>query len=351
MGANDMLEDAQDTTYETYAPGVVPDPTGNSGAARTVRVPTMFCRYEYESSYDDNSFCKDITVDQVATLTDGGQKWSVVATFRPNEPNESSNDSNSDPTLRPALVSWDRETFREEAQHGIPVKNTESDLTPEGEVTTHTKQRGEHDHTEDPVEIRNTAGGLYESPVEVIKTRSVVVVTFNVSDLKVASEVVSKYQGTVNKTDYFIHGDGQENNKITVKAGTGLTREVVVSEQQTEGENTFYKVQFRIAIEPRTWVHKAVERGRGHLVLIDAVDQGFSDPEGNPLPVPDDQKKYETLYEADYITLSEDGQLVEAHANGELAPTVTTDWVVYAQEDYAGLVFTSPPTEADDPCP
>ena len=326
MGANEMLADSQSTTFATYTP----DPTGRSGQARTVKVPTMFCRYEYESSYDENSLCKSITVDQVATLTDGGQKWSVVATFRPNELNESGNDSHGNPSLRPALVTWDRETFREEVQHGIPEH-------PSGEGTVdRPKQAGEDGEA---VEIRNTAGGLYESPVEVIKTRSVIVVSYKVLDLNAASKAVSKYQGTINKEEFKIYTDGQDQNHITVQAGTGLTREVLVSEQHTESSYNYYTVQFRIAIEPRGWLHQAVERGREHLVSTDGSDES-----GEPQPA-------RLEFAGDYVTLDKDGHKVGLDDDGNLPDTTTTNWTVYARESYSGLPFTTAPEPAADPCP
>ena len=327
MGAEAVLTDAQYDTWDSSLPI-------KGGTTRTVKVPNMFCKWEWfgtgltASNSDEHSLCKDITLDQVATLADGGQKWSIVANFRPGDPNETDKDANTTPTSRPARVTFDRETFREEGQHGVPQPRGGDEET--GEKP---KQAGE-DGKE--VEIRNSAGGLYDAPVEVIKTRSVIVVTYNVADLKTASEAVSIYQGTINRTDYTIYTGAEEsgkNNIIRVAKGTGLTREVVVSEQQTEGSESFYKVTFRIAIEPRRWIHRAVERGRQHIKPGTGSNEA-----GEPA-------ESEVVYESEYVTLDANGQVVEVDKDGNLPATTTTDWVVYHQVNYNGLPFTqAPPT-------
>ena len=327
MGAEDVLTDSQEDDWAASVPV-------KGGTARTVKVPKMFCRYEYggigaaASSYDDHSVCKDIALDQVATLADGGQKWSIVANYRPKETNESDSDAATTPVDRPAKVTFDRETFREEVQHGTPSLPPASAGEEGGTPRQASEDGGE-------VEIRTTAGGLYESPVEVIRTRSVIVVTYNVGDLKVASDAVTKYQGSINTEGYTIHTKpgGDAKDTIQVAAGTGLTREVVVSEQQTEGSHSFYRVTFRIAVEPERWIHRAVERGRQHIQHGEGSDES-----GNPTPA-------DIIQESEYVTLNRDGSIVEIDDDGNLPATVTTEWVVYRQVNYSGLPWTkAPPT-------
>ena len=299
--------------------------------AGDLQVPGLWDTYAYPKNatpteVDEWSFCRAITAQKEADISGGGEKWIVTTTHRPLDDGEKEEDKAVLPWDRPAQISWDREVFREEVEFSdTKPEFSKSKLTRSGRDKT-----GAVSDIEGPWEIVNTAGGLYEDPLEVPKTRGVLVISKNVQSLAEVISFSTLCDNAINKTNWNVGG-------FVCLARHAICREVRASDIKTEGDNQFYTVVFRIAIAElnHPFVVPKVERGRTWKAQ-EVID-------GETVPLLDKEPPFHQIYLSDengeYQYLDENGYRLSKERVEE-GDFVVTEWPIYKEISFAGIPTT-----------
>lgn len=298
--------------------------------AGDLQVPALWDTYAYPKNatpteVDGWSFCRAITAQKEADISGGGEKWIVTTTHRPLDDGEKEEDKAVLPWDRPAQISWDREVFREE----IEFSDTAPEFASSGR-TRATTGKYQLKGGQNLWEIVNTAGGLYEDPLEVPKSRGVLVISKNVPFLSRAIGYSTKYDNAINQDPWNVGGS-------TCLRRHAICREVRASDVKTEGDNQFYTVVFRIAIAElnHPFVVPKVERGR--------VWKAQEVIDGETVPLLSKEPPFYQFYNSDengeYQYLDENGYRLseERVAEGDF---VVTEWPIYKEVSFAGIPTT-----------
>ena len=201
-------------------------------------IPALWYSYVFRGDHDFWSFAKDFSVKQNST---NAYRWSVEATYSPIEDGEEEEDQVFPPWDRPAKYSVDREVYTrilEQDVHGW--------------------------------QIVNTAGKMYDEPLEQEASRGVVVIQKHVQTLGEVANYIAKFSDAVNKGLWHMGG------QYVAHPRTALCRDVTASEIKSEADGDdlykFYTVTFRIALKSNlsrgtfpsaenTWDRAILERG------------------------------------------------------------------------------------------
>ena len=344
---NYLMHSTQDAAIDdrgraTYTTKFLVETDSNMGPASVVngaqnmssglKVPGLWDTYSYPMlaefpEVDYWSFCRDIRAAKESDLANGGQKWIVTTTHRALDPGEEKEDSTENPVLRPAKFHWDKEVYREE----VSIAQIYQQKT--GETVSDSPWQGNG-----LVEIRNTAGGLYERPFEVVKTRSVLVITKNYQTLNDVLTKTTTFQGKINNSDWKIGANGP-----TVLARHALCREVTSSPMNTEPKGdgyswTFYTLVFRISLNDKPWVESVPERGRSYWV----PDVKAGEDARELTPADDrDFVKLEYTENGEFVNLDADGKKQfhqeKRHLSDAPPDPCVTDWLVYPEANFATM--------------
>jgi hypothetical protein len=141
-------------------------------------------------------------------------RWQVDVSYKPLGEGEEEDDTILPPWDRPAKYSVDREVY------------------------TRILERDIHGW-----QIVNTAGKMYDEPLEQEASLGVVVIQKNVHTLNEVANYIANFSDAVNKGSWNMGG------QYIARARTALCRDVTASEIMTEAEYKFYTVTFRIALK------------------------------------------------------------------------------------------------------
>lgn len=223
-----------ETDDPEYGPNsVVEDALAFGG---TTPLPDLWTAYKFRGDSSPFSFSRSYRVQQ---NPENLMRWTVEVSYLPLQPGEKEDDKIQPPWDRPAKYSVDREVYSrilEQDIHGW--------------------------------QIVNTAGKMYDEPLEQEASRGVIVIQKNVQTLDQVARYIANYSDAVNKGVWLVGGQGG----YTAYPRTALCRDVTSSEIMTEGDNEFYRVTFRIAIKSNpsksnasrsetTWDRAILERG------------------------------------------------------------------------------------------
>ena len=205
-------------------------------------MPALWYSYEFRGDRDIGSFAKDFSVKQSSS---NAYRWLVEVTYSPMDEGEEEDDQVFPPWHRPAKYSVDREVYTrilEQDVHGW--------------------------------QIVNTAGKMYDEPLEQEASRGVVVIQKHVQSLGEVANYIAKFSDAVNEGAWHMGG------QYVALPRTALCRDVTASEIKSEadGDNQykFYTVTFRVALKANksststmgsvpsaenTWDRAILERG------------------------------------------------------------------------------------------
>ncbi len=201
-------------------------------------IPRLWEHYRFRGDESLYSHAREFSVKQnrVNLL-----RWQVDVSYKPLGEGEEEDDTILPPWDRPAKYSVDREVY---------TRILEQDI--------HGWQ------------IVNTAGKMYDEPLEQEASRGVVVIQKNVHTLNEVANYIANFSDAVNKWSWHLGG------QYIARARTALCRDVTASEIMTEAEYKFYSVTFRIALKANksgspmmgsvpsaeeTWDRAILERG------------------------------------------------------------------------------------------
>ena len=240
--------------------------------------------------------------------------WTCEVTFTPLQPGEHEDDKVVDPSHRPAKFSVDREVYS---------KILEKDI--------------------DGKQIVNTAGRMYDEPLEQESTRGVLVIQKNVPDLFHVMDYVGKFSDAVNKKSW----GPQAAPGLVVKPRQALCRDVSAGELQTEGDFQFYTVTFRISLKQgdETWDRSVLERGyRYYPSDVIKLAEGADDtppPEDDEPPELNAEQKAAAKAMLDAVQDDSGAEPVLLDADGGRlaagADAIFTDWRTQREEDFSGI--------------
>jgi len=195
-------------------------------------IPGLWFSYEFKGDRSPFSFSRSYKAKQnVVNL----KRWTVEVTYIPLGDGEEEDDQLFPPWARPAKYSVDREVYTrilEQDVHGW--------------------------------QIVNTAGKMYDEPLEQEASRGVVVIQKHVQTLGEVANYIATFSDAVNKGVWHMGATTTPTTRpdqYVAHPRTALCRDVTASEIQSEADGDtlykFYSVTFRIALKSN--------RGRGTL--------------------------------------------------------------------------------------
>lgn len=193
-------------------------------------LPSLWSTYSYLGDTDSYSYARKYRIKQ---RDKSGKLYDITVTFMPLEPGNNQNFADTNPLSRPPVVNWDREVY--------------TDLV-------------EKDINGNP--ILNKVNKRYDDPVEVERTRRVLVAEINVANMGYAFSHQLTYENAINSSNWDIFG----NASVVVPQYAAICRVVDAHAQITEGGTTYFTELYRIAIKnsdekPATWQRSILEQG------------------------------------------------------------------------------------------
>ena len=198
-------------------------------------VPPLYATYSYAGDTDIYAYCRSRSARPLYPK-EGRMLWEITVQFRPLDPGKDANDQASNPLARGVEYSFDWEVYTE----------------------TVTKDK-------DDKEIVNSAGKPFDINIEMERSRSVIVASYNVANLAVAINKCLKYQDAVNSVTWDLGG-------ATISPRVALCRNVQASGLITEGNTSYYRITFRVAFNEQTWDENILSTGFGYLEVPNDKD-------------------------------------------------------------------------------
>lgn len=131
-------------------------------------------------------------------------------------------------------------------------------------------------------QIVNTAGKPFDINVEMERSRTVLVASYNVESLGMVISKMRKYQDAVNSEVWSL-------GSTNVPKRAALCRSVQSTGLLTEGDTSYYRLIVRISFkeEDKTWDERLLSRGYGYLVAPNDLDSYTTeDRDGDTLDEP-----------------------------------------------------------------
>lgn len=180
---------------------------------------------------DGYAYARNFTADSYFDPKESRYVWRVSVTYSPLPDGKDPTDTNTDPILRETEYSTDWEVYTEVAEKD-----------------------------KDDKAIVNPCGRPFDVQLEVERSRSVLVASYNVETLADVVEKLLKYQDAVNSVTWDLDG-------LNIPARNALCRSITSSGLITEGANAYYRMNVRIAFREanQTWDEKIQSRGFGYF--------------------------------------------------------------------------------------
>ena len=192
-------------------------------------VPSLYDVYSYKGTTDNYAYCQGRRARPMYPA-EGRYVWEVECTYEPLPDGKDPTDLDEDPTAREVEFSTDWEVYTEVAERDVNDKA-----------------------------ILNPCRRPFDVQIELEKSRSVLVASFNVSTFAIAVSKMLKYQGAVNKTTWSFGGS-------SISPRVALCRNIQTSGLLTEGANSYYRVTARVSFREAglTWDEQLEARGFGY---------------------------------------------------------------------------------------
>lgn len=189
---------------------------------------------------DALAWCVSLSVD----CTDGWTGWVVSAEY------SAERELNNDPTLDPAVITWDSEQFQR------PAINDYSGNA-----------------------IVNSAGDPFDPPNMMDDSRRVVTVSKN---LAVVPVWILTYQDAVNSDSFVV-------DNVTIGIGLAKIQRVAVGEQQERNGTAFRTVNFTIHLQKDGWLLEPLDAGFREIEYgvgrVNIVNEGDGLQPSAPVPL------------------------------------------------------------------
>ena len=269
-------------------------------------LPRMWTPYTFGGVIDYHARARNYTFQMDPS---NNLLWHAEVEFSPLAPGEKPEDAAENPLERPARFSVDREVYS---------KIVEQDI--EGN------------------QIVNTAGFMYDEPLEQESTRGVLIIQKNVGTLNEAMDFISKYSDSVNEKTW----NPKMVAPLAAKPRQALCRDVSAGELQTEGDYSFYPVTFRIALKEgdETWDRSILERGYRYHPK-DAVEAAQALEDYGELPEEERAELDAKSIKVKGISLDAGNEPVLLDEEGKKLPAgekgIFTKWKTRRQADFSDI--------------
>lgn len=227
-------------------------------------IPALYDSYSYEGESDAYAYAQQFEI--TPRENESVNMWTINVTWSPLPENKQEDDFNTNPLSRGVEYAFDWEVYTE-----VVDKDAEG------------KQ------------IVNTAGKPFDINVEMERSRSVLVASYNVSNLGMVISKSLRYQDAVNSNRWTL-------GTSSIRNRNALCRNVQSSGLITEPGGSFYRLTFRVAFNGDTWDEKLLSRGFGYLKTADDLSTYTTESR-------EGQNLMDTLDEP--LLLKEDGTPVE----------------------------------------
>lgn len=259
-------------------------------------LPSQWATFAYQGDTDPYSYARPylVTPDPKSVVL-----YYIDVTYSPLEPGEAPGIANVTPTLRPAIADWDTEVYTDYVDRDISGN-----------------------------EIVNKCGKRYDDPIEVERTRGVLVVEFNVATLAAVIAHNLTFELATNSSGFTIFG-------TAIGERQAFCRSVQSQRQQTEGGTIYYTEIYRIVFKKpgETWLRGIAERGFQHFK---------KDDHGNFERAPNNDKQLFDGTDADDGGI-EYAEPVRLAADGTKLPDdepgIFTDWFIEKEANFNNLPF------------
>lgn len=248
-------------------------------------IPALYDTYSYEGESDSYAYAQQFEI--VPRERGSTSLWTINVTWSPLPEGKEENDFDTNPLLRGVEYAFDWEVYTEIV-----------------------------DKDKDDKQIVNTAGKPFDVNVEMERSRSVIVASYNVASFATVVQKSIKYQDAVNSVTWSLNG-------ATIQPRYALCRNVQSSGLITEPGGSYYRLNFRVALNAQNWDEKLLSRGFGYLQVANDLDT-YTTEDRNGVNLMD------TLDEP--ILLKEDGTI---KPKGD--PPYYTEWRVREETSFANI--------------
>lgn len=267
-------------------------------------VPQLWEYYSHKGDTDYYSYCKEIRVERdpnSATL------YYVTCTFEPAAEGElpdptiitstggSPNpiDATANPVNRKPRIWWDREVYTH-----LDVKD------------------------KDGAAIVNPVKTLYDDTTESERTKSVLVVEWNIANFPTYVDLLRKYENAVNDSAWTILS-------YATAPRTAVIREIGCSTVKVEGAYTYYTAKMRIAFSElgKTWDVDMPQLGRQYFTKTSG--NAYEEEPGQP-------GVYKRTEASDLVPLNDDGT-----RRSDSEPILVKQWQARRTANFGALPFMS----------
>lgn len=190
-------------------------------------IPSLYDSYSYEGESDAYAYAQRFEIKP--RDKNNVNLWTINVTWEPLPEGKEEDDFNTNPLSRGVEYAFDWEVYTEVA-----------------------------DKDKDDKQIVNTAGKPFDINVEMERSRSVIVASYNVASFATVVQKSIKYQDAVNSITWNLNG-------ATINPRYALCRNVQSSGLITEPGGSYYRLNFRVALNANNWDEKLLSRGFGYL--------------------------------------------------------------------------------------